>query len=239
MKTTPASNSNRRAFLTRGVIAAAGIAAAGLTHPATALAVTPGLKFNDIPGTGDVKVLNYALALEALEADLYAQALMRLTNGGMNALGKRIGGLGLNPNEPDLFYLREFGVVERQHRDFLKTALGSASLLRSAPFNRARFDFAMESRSRKQVIDLVYLAEKTGVGAYLGAIKFFQTRTYLQTAGAIQGTEARHTAVIADVLRDLFNEPLNVAPLSNQNNGIDQPIAPDTVLASVSPFIIF
>ncbi|MEO6436634.1 MAG: ferritin-like domain-containing protein [Tepidisphaeraceae bacterium] len=228
----------RRGFLTRAAVALGGAAALGVFGGAPALAITPALKFADIPGTGDIKVLNYALALEALEADLYAQALMRLTNGGTNALGRRINGLGLNPNAPDVFYLRQFGKVEREHRDFLIAALGNNSLLKKAPFNRAKFNFNIERLNRKQVGDLVYLAEKTGVGAYLGAIPRFATRTFLQVAGAIQGTEARHTAIIADVLNDLFNEGLNVAPLASQNNGIDQPIQPDTVLAAVSPFIV-
>jgi hypothetical protein len=232
------ASSGRRTFLKRATIAAAGMAVAGALAPTAAFAVTPALKFSDIPGTGDIKVLNYALALEALEADLYAQAVQRLTNGGTNALGKRIPGLNLNANLPDVFFVREFGKVEREHRDFLIAALGSASLLRQAPFNRAKFNFNMEKLSRKQVIDLVYTAEKTGVGAYLGAIPRLATRTYLQIAGAIQGTEARHTAIFADVLNDLFNEGLEVAPPASKNNGIDQPIQPDTVLAAVSPFIV-
>ena len=59
-------------------------------------AVSPQLTFEaNVPGKGDVKVLNYALALEDLEANLYVQALQRLTTGGTNAVGKTIPGLGL------------------------------------------------------------------------------------------------------------------------------------------------
>jgi len=229
----------RRRFLTRAAtVSAAALAGSSLLTPTFSWAVSPALTYANIPGTGDVKVLNYALALEALETDLYKQAIQRLTNGGRNALGRQIVGLGLNANSPDVQYLREFAQVELQHRTFLDTALGSASLLRSAPFNNAKFDFRMETLSRRQVVELVYTAEKTGVGAYLGAIPLFATRNYLQAAGAIQGTEARHTATVAIVLNKLFRAGLNTAPLANQNNGIDAPIAPDTVLASVSPFIV-
>lgn len=196
------------------------------------------LKFSNIPGTGDVKVLNYALALEALETDLYIQAYMRLTKGGTNALGTKIKGLGLKKTEIDVSYLREFTNVELQHRKFIDRALGSASLLRSAPFNTAKFNFGIESMSRKEVLELVYTAEKTGVSAYLGAIPYFATKTFLQTAGAILGTEARHTSVIAITLNVLFSEGLSVAPLANDHNGIDQPASPNTVLAAVSPFIV-
>ena len=227
----------RRAFL-KGAAATAAATAAGLMSPRSALAVSPALKFSQIPGSGDIKVLNYALALEALETDLYAQAITRLTNGGTNALGIKIPGLNLNFGEPDVQYLREFAKVEMQHRDFLNGALGAASLLKQAPFNKARFNFGIEKMSRKQVLTTVYTAEKIGVTAYLGAIPLFADRNYLQAAGAIQGTEARHTAVIADVLNELFGAGLTVAPLANQNNGRDMPVTPDNVLAEVSGFIV-
>ncbi|MBA3274065.1 MAG: ferritin-like domain-containing protein, partial [Chthoniobacterales bacterium] len=113
-----------------------------------------------------------------------------------------------------------------------------ASLLQTNAFKNVRFDFKTNSLNRRQVLELVYTAERTGVGAYLGAIPFFETKTYLQTAGAIQGTEARHTAVIAAVLNKLYGANIAVAPPANVNNGIDSPLAPDDVLAAVSPFIV-
>ncbi len=222
----------RRKFLTTAGVVAAGMLATGMLTPAPALAVTPALKFSNIPGTGDIKVVNFALALEDLEADLYVQALQRLTTGGTNKLGKKITGLNLSPNQPDVAYVKEFGVVERQHRDLLRATLGSAAI------TQFKYDFNMQNLTRKQVVDLIYTAERTGVGAYLGAIPFFQTRTYLQLAGSIQGTEARHTAVIAAVLNRLFREGLEVAPLASDNSGIDRPIQPDVVLAAISPFIV-
>lgn len=228
----------RRAALTRAALAAGAAAVAGsLFAPSPALAVEPALTFSQIPGTGDIKVLNYALALEALEADLYAQALMRLTTGGTNALGKKIVGLNLG-NSPDVQLVAEFGKVEREHRDFINGALGGQSLLAAAPFNAARFDFNIQNLSRRQVVELVYTAEKTGVSAYLGAIPLFATRNYLRVAGAIQGTEARHTAVFAYLLNKQYSAGLNVAPLANQNGGRDAPLSPNAVLAAVSPFIV-
>lgn len=227
--------SGRRQFLGKAALAVAGIAAAELLSPSTAWAVTPALKFSDIPGTGDVKVLNYALALEDLEADLYSQVLMRLTTGGTNGLGKTIKGLNLSPNSPDVRYVKEFGKVEKEHRDFLRTAITSVGGPTIKPF---KYDFGLESKSRKDADDLIYTAEKTGVTAYLGAIPLLGSVTYLQIAGSIQGTEARHTAVVAAMLNGLFNEGLSVAPLANDNGGRDQTATPDAVLASVSGFIV-
>ncbi len=224
----------------RYAAAAAGLAvAAAVTLPKkAAAAVNPPLTFAQIPGTGDAKVLNYALALEALESEAYAQANQRLTTGGNNnSLGLQINGLGLATSEPDVRYVQLFGRVEVEHRNFLDTALGSASILRSA-LSGAKFDFNINALSRQQVLDLLYTLEQTGVGAYLGAIPFFATNTYLQQAGGIQATEARHTAVIAAIYNKLFGVSKQVAPPYNQNNGIDALVAPDTVLAAASQFIV-
>lgn len=219
-----------------GVALAAGVAAAGLLTTRPARAVSPPLRFSDIPGSGDIKVVNYALALEDLETELYVQALQRLTTGGSGGRdappGTNITGLRLGNAQRDVKFTRIFAKVEQEHRDLLRATLGNAAI---RPF---KYDFGMATKSRKEVIDLIYLAERTGTGAYLGAIPSFATKRYLPVAAAIQGTEARHTAIFADVLNDLFGESLNVAPLARDNNGRDRPIPPDTVLASVSPFII-
>ncbi len=223
----------RRNFVKRCALAATGVAVAAVASPA--LAVSPALRFADIPGQGDVKVLNFALALEDLEANLYSQALARLTTGGRSSVGATIPGLNLPASAADVDVIRDFGEVEREHRNFLRSAIEGAGATAISRFN---YDFGMQNRSRKSVIQLVYIAEKTGVSAYLGAIPYLKTRTYIQTAGAIQGTEARHTAIIADVINELFDDGLDVAPRSNNNNGIDAALSPDMVLASVSPFIV-
>ena len=233
-----ASEDGRRGFLSRAVVAFGALAGLGVASSmtSTALGVSPRLRyFRDIPGTGDVKILNYALSLEDLEADLYKQALMRLTNGGTNVLGRQIPGLGISASAPDVEYTREFGRIEVEHRNFIRGTLIS---LGGPVIPMFKYDFGMENLTRKQVVELIYTAERTGVGAYLGAIKLFPRLRYLQVAGSILGTEARHTAVIAGMLNFLFDQTIQVAPGPNVNNGIDQPINPEDVLAAISPFIV-
>lgn len=225
--TAPAKNDgiSSGALLTGAAVALG--AASLLTTPARA--VEPALKFSDIPGEGDFQVLNYALALELLEADLYRQALLRLD------------ALGVANSQPDVQYLQEFGTVENEHRDFLITAIKGAGgiPINESALRGATFDFGMNQRDRRSVIDLVLLAEATGVKAYLGAIVKFQAGSpYLQTAAAIQGTEARHTSVITIIRNIIFNRSDPVAPLQNQNNGIDTTLSPNEVLKMVSPFIV-
>ncbi|MES2463217.1 MAG: ferritin-like domain-containing protein [Armatimonadota bacterium] len=237
------------------MIAAAGVAAVtAVFKPREARAITPALTFSQIPGTGDIKVLNYALALEALEANLYVQALQRLTTGGTNGLGRQIPGLGLSANELDVKYLTEFAKVEAEHRDFLNGALGSASIIGTGTngiLRNAQFDFGLEDptkNSRQQVLELIYTVEATGTQAYLGAIPSFATKTYLSAAAGIQGTEARHTAVVAIIFNLLgFTPRKDTAPLVGQTTnilgspntaGIDGTLSPDEVLAAVSPIIV-
>lgn len=210
-----------------------GAAAALVLASRSAQAVSPALTFEaNIPGTGDVKVLNYALALEDLEADLYHQAVLRLTTGGTNALGTTIPGLNLDSSQVDVAYATEFAAVEQEHSDFLRAALGTQAI------TKFKYNFGMESLSRQGVSQLLYDAEATGVHAYLGAIPNFATKTYLPVAAGILGTEARHTAALAIVQNILFNANIETAPLANENNGRDTPLTPDQVLAHVSPFIV-
>ncbi len=192
----------------------------------------PSLTFNDIPGTGDIKVLNFALALEAAEADLYVQALTRLTTGG-RINGVNVAGLGIAANAPDVAYVAQFGRVEREHRDFLIGQLGAQAITNTA-LRGATFDFNIASLDRRGIVDLLRVVEATGTEAYLGAIPFFATKTYLAVAGGIQATEARHTAVITAVQNTIFGSSLPTAPLANDNNGIDKTQTPDQVLATVS-----
>lgn len=218
-----------------GITAAAAAATLLLPRRAAAAVKAPTLTFSDIPGTGDIKVLNYALALETLEADLYAQAVTRLQAIGASAANRA--------------YVQEFAQVEADHRDFLKSALGSAAITATGqPLAGATFDFGMSTLNESQVIQLLYTVEDTGTKAYLGAIPQFQTLQYLGVAGSIQATEARHTAAIAILARllgvtaDGFGNPVETAPLANNNHGIDPnpgmagsgAYTPDFVLSKVS-----
>lgn len=240
----PASSNSTAAILT-GAALLGGAALFASPKAARAQTKTP-ITFNEAtfgPAAGDVKVLNFALSLEALEADLYVQALQRLTTGGTNALGKTIVGLNQSNSSASVDYLREFGQVENAHLAFLSNTLGTNSILsQGKALNGAKFDFGLDNVSRyptpASVVDLVLNAEATGVGAYLGAIPSFTVLSNLQTAAAIQGTEARHTAVVTAILNGLTGASAPVAPLFNNKFGIDQPIPPDTVLAAVRPFIV-
>ncbi len=243
-------NDNTQSRARREFLSAAGLAAAGGLLSVGAAGAATGTKtfgkikyprYLDLPGLAagkDVQVLNYALTLEDLEADLYVQALARVTGGGVGSSGKTIPGLGLSTMEPDVAYYAEFAPVEAKHRDFLRQSLNS--LIGGIAVGPGRYDFGIDTMTREQVLALVLDVEATGVAAYLGAVPKLRTKLFITAAAAIQGTEARHTAILTLVQNELFNgaNPKPVAPLASDNNGIDKPMDPDAVLAKVSPFIV-
>lgn len=180
-----------------------------------------------IPGSGDIKVLNFALALETLEAELYRQALARLTTGGQDDFGQAITGLNIGANELDAQYISEFATVEADHRDFLVSALGG-NYVRDAGL---KFDFGINSLDRAGTLNLVYAAEQTGVSAYLGGTPSLLGSKYLSVAAAILGTEARHTAAIAVAINTLNGGAVvETAPLPAENDGKDSALTPDQIL---------
>jgi len=250
----------RRRFLRAAGRAAVGIAGIGV---ATLTASHEGvfgasktLTFADIPTLGllalpglnlkaDVKVLNYALALEDLESELYRQCIARLTGGGYTQQGVMIPGLNLDAYLPDVYHIIQFGGVEAAHRDFLRGALKLDGIIPGLGIHPKKYQFGVETMSREQILAMLIDVEATGAAAYLGAIPYFRTKIFLTTAASIQGTEARHTAALQSIQNRLLMDkliadgtPAPPAPLATMNNGIDTPMDPDAVLAKVSPFIV-
>ena len=252
--------SARRAFLKAAGRAAAGIAgtglAAGIASREGAFGASKTLTFGDIPTLGllalpglnlkaDVRVLNYALALEDLESELYRQCVARLTTGGRTQQGAAIPGLNLAPYEPDVYHITQFWHVEEAHRDFLRGALKLDGIIPHLGIKPKTYQFGVETMTREQILAMLIDVEQTGTRAYLGAIPHFATKIFLTTAAGIQGTEARHTAALQAIQNRLVMDkliaggaPLPPAPLASDNHGIDLPLDPDAVLAKISPFIV-
>jgi len=224
---------SRRAFFTRMTAAGLGIAAASLLA-STNIACGGGDEDDDpnaglldptnFPGvlgrSANEVVLNYALTLEILEADLYRQALnaasgRSLTAGleavpsgsstGNYALNIGTGGLSSAAANAGFLYLVQYAFVEAAHRDFLRTALSSFG----APTTQANANgYQLPSGAGdnlRSILEAIYAVEETGVRAYLGAAPFMsfataQDKSLVTTAVAIHSTEARHSGAIAYVL---------------------------------------
>lgn len=233
-------------------LAAAGVAAAGLLSARAAQAATPTTHVTfyfstppaatsadvvQIPGTGDTHVLNFALAVETIEAERYRQSIARLTGGGTDDFGNPINGLGLSTTDLDVLLVTGFAATEMQQRDVLATTLyGSPA---ANPFlDRAqyRFDFGINSLDRTGTVTGIYTAETIGVSAYLGGSGLLTIKSpFLAPVASFLGVEARHAAGLAYALNQLNGVTLQTAPLNTDTNsigisGADMPLTADQVL---------
>lgn len=166
-------------------------------------------------GQGDVGVLNYAYALEQLEAAFYA-TVMQHPYAGMRSDERLI--------------LSEIGEHETAHAHFLKSALGfSAIPALQVDFSSVNFN------SRKSVLTTAKTFEDLGVAAYNGAGRLLTKASHLAAAGSIVSVEARHAATLRDMLQP--HSAAFAGPDVVNGNGLDQAKMPHAVLAAAKPFI--
>ncbi|WP_373062472.1 ferritin-like domain-containing protein [Gemmatimonas sp.] len=160
----------------------------------------------------DVDVLNYAYALEQLEAAFYVNVVANAAFASIFAA-----------NEQRV--LRDVRDHEVVHRDFLATALAGARIPNLTP------DFtSVNFANRLSVLNTAKTFEDLGVSAYNGAARYLTNTDYLVVAGKIVSVEARHVAAIRDLLN---NRSADFAP-----SAFDDANTPNTVLAAADPFIV-
>ena len=131
-------------------------------------------------GSGDNGVLNYAFALEQLEAAFFA-AVVASPYAGITSEETQI-----------LTEIRDHEVI---HREFLRAALG-ANAIPDLTIDFNSVDFT----SRDAVLAAAQSLEDLGISAYNGAGFLLEDPELVETAGKIVSVEARHSAVIRDLI---------------------------------------
>jgi rubrerythrin len=169
-------------------------------------------------GMGDVGVLNYAYALEQLEADFYTKVVNNFYS-------------GISTAEKEIFTdLYHHEVI---HRDFFKVAISGATsnVLPTLEFQYPNVNF----NDRNSVLATAKALEDTGVAAYNGAGKYISNPDYLVIAGKIVSVEARH----ASAIRNLINP--GTAAFSGDDvidaNGLDLAKEPKDIVMAAGGFI--
>lgn len=163
-------------------------------------------------GSGDVGILNYAYALEQLEAAFYTQ-VVATPYSGMSAV--------------ELSFMTDIRNHEIAHREFFKVALGSMAI------QSLEVDFsAINFGSRDSVLATARAFEDLGVTAYDGAGYLIKDANYLLLAGKIVSIEARHAALI----RELISANTFLGDQVDSNS-VNLAKSPDEVLAIAAPFI--
>jgi hypothetical protein len=132
--------------------------------------------------SNDTGILNYAYALEQLEAGFYSAVLASAAFSGLSADEKEV-----------LTDLRNHEVI---HREFYRRALGSN---RIGDLSLNETAVAGSVASRTTILRNAEAFEDLGVAAYNGAGKYLTDANNLLIAGKIVSVEARHAAAIRDL----------------------------------------
>ena len=132
----------------------------------------------DMFGMGDLGILGYALTLEDLEAQFYADAAMS---------GKLKGKV--------LAVAKEFGANESEHVVALEATIKKlGGKLPAKP--KAKFPL----KDQKSILELAATVENLGAAAYLGQAGNIENKEVLAAALSIHTVEARHAATLNSVI---------------------------------------
>lgn len=160
--------------------------------------------------TNDVDVLNYALTLEYLEAEFYRQG---------NSAGLLSG--------KEKTYLDQVQVDEESH---VATIRATIMKIGGSPVAAPGVDYGDAFDSREKYLTTSHTFENTGVSAYLGAAGYIKDKAILQAAAGIFGVEARHAAIVGNLLQ--------LEPEGGVYMGAtESPLSSAQVLKAVSPFL--
>ncbi len=170
-----AAGLDRSDFLRKGALAGGGLLVGSamfgtfLASAEAAISTTKRSKAND------VRILNYALTLEFLEAEFYRRAVANKAYGNSSDLER---------------FARVVARHEAKHVSFLRQVLGSKAI------KKPKFDFGNTVKDQKMFAATAQVLEDTGVSAYLGQVTNVFQPVVLRAAGTIATVEARHAAWI-------------------------------------------
>ena len=168
--------------------------------------------------SGDLEIVNYALTLEYLEADFYAQVIDS--------------GLVKDKKVADL--AKAIGQHEQEHVDAL---IATAKKLGGEPAEKptTKFEEVLEG-GLEMVLNTAATVENLGAAAYLGAAGGIKDKDILAAALAIHSVEARHAAALNQLVGRSFGGDGKLEG-SLPNGAFAKGLSMDEVLEQVKPFI--
>jgi Ferritin-like domain len=193
-----------------------------------------------VPPT-DAEILNFALNLEYLESQFYTYAttgagLPASMTAGVGTMGMVIPGQQVPFQDPVVqAYANEIANDEREHVNFLRTALGSAAVsmpsidiggtnpngafsnaARAAGLVGAGVAFNPYANDNNFLLG-AFIFEDVGVTAYKGAAPLITNKTFLEAAAGILAAEAYHAGLVRTVL---FAKGVDTASIYTAANAI-------------------
>jgi len=208
MNTENSASSRRSFFAVGAALVGGGIAARAVLAQTT----TPAM-------VTDLDVLQYALALEHLEAAFYVEGLGKLTaNDFLTAPFAQPFNAAITGKVYD--YLRDIRDHEVAHVAALQAAIRA-----NGGTPRGPCTYMFPYTTAEEFIKIAAVLENTGVSAYDGAIRFIKNPDLLQASATIATVEARHAAYL-----NLLNA-MNPFP-----RAFDETKTMAEVLAAIAPF---
>lgn len=167
---------------------------------------------------GDLEIVNYALTLEYLEAQFYADVIASgvITDKALGAIAT------------------QFGETEQQHVDAL---IATVEKLGGTPADKPQASFqSVIDGGPQMVLETAALVENLGAAAYLGEAGNIKNKEVLAAALAIHTVEARHAAALNAVIKAGFK---GSGPLVGTipDGAFAKPMAKADVLKAVQPFL--
>lgn len=163
---------------------------------------------------GDIAVLQFAYALEQLEADFYTKVVASFGSSNIPSAEQTI-----------LTDVRNHEVI---HREFFKAALAA-----NASFSLLPTYGSLNFSDRASVLATAKAFEDLGVAAYNGAGQYLTDVNNLLIAGKIVSVEARHASAIRDLLNPRENSANGFAPTS-----FDNAFSPEKVRATANAYVV-
>ncbi|WP_352430507.1 ferritin-like domain-containing protein [Pyrinomonas sp.] len=226
------SRATRRRFMKQAGVAGLGVL--GATHLGEVDLLAQSGELND------VKILNFALNLEYLEAEFYLRAafgrgLSDSDVTGTGRLGPVIGGRQVPfATESIREYAEEIAADEEAHVRFLRAGLGNVAVARPTIDLQDSFTKAARAAgligptetfdpyaNENNFLLAAYIFEDVGVTAYKGAARFLSNKDFLEAAAGILAVEAYHASNIRTVLyaRGFFDAAQRISDLRDAADG--------------------
>lgn len=168
---------------------------------------------------GDTAVLQFAYALEQLEADFYTKVVANFS--------------GSNFTAADQTLLTDVKYHEVIHRQTLKAVLGSSN-----DFTVHTSYGSLNFQDRTTVLATAETFEDLGVAAYNGAAQYLTSAANLLVAGKIVSVEARHASAIRDLISPKAGGSTGANPISFAPKSFDDVFRPAKVAAAAQGFVV-
>jgi len=167
----------------------------------------------------DLEILNYALTLEFLEADFYAQVIDS--------------GVVKDPKVATI--AKKFGSTEQEHVDALTATIKK---LGGKPVSAPKTNFGPTfDKGLMATLEAAADVENLGAAAYLGQAGNIKNKEVLAAALAIHTVEARHAAALNELVGRGFGDGKGGLKGSLPDGPFAKPMDMAAVLAAVKPFL--